>query len=443
MGEGLLTGEAGPAEEAELFADAGLVRERRSLRMGGVALGDIAQAVGTPTFVYHADAIRARYRTLTGTLLKGLDGARLHYAVKANGNLGVLGVLRDLGAGVDLVSVGELKRALAAGFDPAHAVFSGVGKSRRELDEALALKVGQINVESLEELELLGAIAAARGPVKVGLRINPDVTTGTHPYISTGEGGIKFGVPVDQAEQAIRLVQSAPGLRLSAIAMHIGSQITDTGPFLAALGKLDAVVSLFSALGHRLEAVDLGGGFAIRYGAEPGIDMEQFAAAVRARLEDFARRGLKVMFEPGRFLVGSAGVLLAETLYVKRSGGRTFVIVDAGMNDLLRPSLYGAYHHIVEVEAAGRPALPVSVVGPVCETGDFFAHDRTLPGLRAGERVALLCAGAYAFSMSSNYNSRPRAAEVLVDGGQFTVTRDRETMDDLLRHERLAPAARP
>ena len=209
------------------------------------------------------------------------------------------------------------------------------------------------------------------------------------------------------------------------------------------MAKVDAVVTLFSALGQRLEAVDLGGGFAIRYGSEPGTDLEAFATAIRPRLKEFTSRGLRVMFEPGRFLVGSAGVLLAETLYVKRSGGRTFVIVDAGMNDLLRPSLYGAYHHVVEVEVAGRPASAVSVVGPVCETGDFFAHERTIPGMRAGERVALLCTGAYGFSMSSNYNSRPRAAEVLVDGGTFEVVRDRESVEDLFRNERIGGSRIP
>lgn len=432
--------EGGAAEESALFGDAGLSRAGSELTAGGVALSEIAAAAGTPCFVYNANAIRERFHALSRALLSGLADARIHFAVKANSNLGVLRILRDLGAGADIVSLGELRRALAAGFAPGHVVFSGVGKSRHELREAIAAGVGQINVESLEELELLGRLAADAGAtVRVGVRINPDVTTGTHPYISTGEGGIKFGVPFDQMDQVIRLVTTGRSLQLVAVAVHIGSQITERAPFVATLEKLLAVVSLVEASGVRLEAVDVGGGFGIRYGAEPGIDLDALGAAVRPRLKALADRGYRVMLEPGRFLVGSAGLLLTEVLYVKRSGGRTFVIVDAGMNDLLRPSLYGAYHHIVELEAMGRDVAPVSVVGPVCETGDFFAHERPLPAVRAGERLALLGAGAYSFTMSSNYNTRPRAAEVIVDGGRFWVARERETVDDLLRGERVAP----
>lgn len=441
MGEGVLTAAPGvdAAAEAALLADAGLARtDTGALLQDGVPLADIASAVGTPTYVYGASVIRARYAALQAALFADVPGGRLHFAVKANGTLAILRLLRDLGAGADIVSGGELHRVLAAGFDPAHVVFSGVGKTRRELAEAIAAGVGQINAESVEEIGLLAEVAAgAPRPVRVGLRINPDVTTGTHPYISTGQGGIKFGVPGDRLAEAVQLVQQAPTLQLAALAVHIGSQILDPGPYAAALEKLATAIREVEALGARIDTVDIGGGYGVRYGAEAGLDLARLREAVGPILRRFAAEGRRVMSEPGRYLIGPAGLLLTDVLYVKRAGGKTFVIVDAGMNDLLRPALYGAYHHAVEVQAQGRPPAVVSLVGPVCETGDFFAHDRTMPGLAPGEGVALLGAGAYAASMSSNYNARPRAAEVLADRGGWRVIRARETMDDLLRGEAL------
>lgn len=443
MGEGVLTasGALTDAAETALLADAALARVEGALQMDGVPLTDIASAVGTPTYVYAATVIRERFAALSEALFDGVPGGRLHFAVKANGSLAVLRVLRDLGAGADIVSGGELHRVLAAGFDPAHVVFSGVGKTRRELEQAIAAGVGQINAESVEEIGLLAEVAAlGRQPVRVGLRINPDVTTGTHPYISTGQGGIKFGVPGDRIAEAVQLIQSAPSLQLVAMAVHIGSQIVDPAPYAAALETLAMAIADVEALGARIDTVDIGGGYGVRYGADAGLDLAALSAVVGPILRRFAAQGRRVMSEPGRWLVGPAGVLLTETLYVKQTGGKTFVIVDAGMNDLLRPALYGAYHHAVEVQAQGRAPQAVSIVGPVCETGDFFAHDRMLPEVAPGERLTLLGAGAYAFSMSSNYNARPRAAEVLVDAGAWRVIRARESLDDLLRGEVLPTA---
>ncbi len=407
-----------------------------SLQLGGVRLSEIADGAGTPVYVYNAEAIRRRYRML-GQALAALPH-RICFAVKANGNLAVLRVLRDLGAGADIVSGGELARALAAGFAPERIVFSGVGKTPAELREAVRTGLGHLNVESREELELLADIAGSAGlRVSAGIRVNPDVTTETHPYISTGKSGIKFGIPADQVVSAAELIQRHPSLELTTIAMHLGSQLADVEPFRQGILRLLDLVGQIEAAGiTSLRVVDLGGGLGIRYGDEAAMDPDAFAAAVVPLL---APSGLTVYLEPGRFLVGSAGVLLTRVLYRKHSGGKEFVVVDAGMNDLVRPSHYQAYHEIVEVEESGLPAQRVDVVGPVCETGDFLALDRVLPGLAAGDRLAVLGAGAYGFVMASNYNARPRPAEVVVDGGRWWVARARERVEDLFRTERLSP----
>jgi diaminopimelate decarboxylase len=432
VGEGLLT----PETEEALFADAGLTRIGGALTMADVRLADVADRVGTPAFVYNADAIRARYRALTRAL--GDLPHRIHYAVKANGNLAVLRVLRDLGAGADIVSEGEMRRALAAGIAPDRIVFSGVGKTADELRAAVREGLGHINVESLAELELLGAIAEEeRRGVSVGIRVNPDVTTETHPYISTGKSGIKFGVPTDQVLPAAELIRLHPRLSLTAVAMHLGSQLVDPAPFAEGIARLAELMGKLRAAGtDTVRAVDIGGGLGIRYAEEPAMDLERFAATVVPPLRPL---GLTVYLEPGRFLVGSAGVLLATVLYRKHSGGKGFVVLDAGMNELVRPSRYQAYHAIVELEGRGRAVETVDVVGPVCETGDFLALDRPLPGLEAGERVAVLGAGAYGFVMSSNYNTRPLPAEVLVDGARFAVARARQRSDELFRGENPTP----
>ncbi len=431
VGQSVLT-----ASVSELLADAGLSREGRSLRLGSVTLSTIAEKVGTPAYVYNAAAIRERYHTLDSALA-GVTH-RICFAVKANSNLAILRIMRDLGAGADIVSGGELARVLAAGFDPRRVVFSGVGKSEEELRLAVRAGLGHLNVESREELERLARIAdGERIAVSVGIRVNPDVTTETHPYISTGKSGIKFGLPIDQVATAAGFIASRPFLELTTLAMHLGSQLVDTAPFQQGIARLLELVDSFRRAGTTtLKVLDIGGGLGIRYGDEPSMDPRRFAEAVVPML---APSGLTVYLEPGRFLVGSAGVLLTQVLYRKHSGGKEFLVVDAGMNDLVRPSHYQAYHEIVELEEQGRPEARVDVVGPVCETGDFLALDRVMPGVIPGERLAVLGAGAYGFVMASNYNSRPRPAEVVVDGETWWVARPRETVEELYAKEQLSP----
>jgi diaminopimelate decarboxylase len=425
---------------AALFADAALARDGRGeLHLGEVALREIASAVGTPAYVYHADMIRSRYREFDAALA-GVPHT-LCYAVKANSNLAVLRLLAGLGAGADIVSGGELERSLAAGFAPDRIVFSGVGKSRRELAQAIEAGVGQINAESVEELHVLASLAHdGDRQISVGLRVNPDVTTETHPYIATGKHGIKFGIPADQVLEAARLVAGAPGLTLTGIAVHLGSQLLSTAPYAEAMHRLlELLPAVQGASGGTVTSLGLGGGLGIRYdGTEAVVSPEAFAAAVVPVL---AGTGLHLHLEPGRCLVGSAGVLVTEVLYRKHSGGRDFVIVDAGMNDLVRPSHYHAHHEIVPVGAPRAETLVVDVVGPICETGDFLALERQLPEVAPGEYLAVLGAGAYGFVMSSQYNTRGRAAEVMVDGSGWWTCRPRETVADLLRSESAAPPA--
>jgi diaminopimelate decarboxylase len=439
VGEGVLRTRApagSPGRVLDLFAEAGLSRNAGSLALAGVSLGEIAERVGTPAFAYNAEVIRSRYRTLEQSLAP--VSHRICFAVKANSNLAVLRILRDLEAGADIVSAGELSRALAAGFSPDRIVFSGVGKTAEELRTAVKSGVGHLNVESREELELLGRIAGEEGSeVQVGIRVNPGVTTDTHPYISTGKSGIKFGLPSDQVAPAAEYILRHPKLRLTTLAMHLGSQLVTTDPFVEGIGRLLELVDRVKRLGvTTLSIIDIGGGLGIRYAEEPSLDPADFAAAVLPLL---LPTGLTVHLEPGRFLVGSAGVLLTRVLYRKHSGGKEFVVVDAGMNDLVRPSHYQAYHEIVEVEERRRPASRVDVVGPVCETGDFLALDRMLPGLLAGDTLAVLGAGAYGFVMASNYNSRPRPPEVMVDGGKWWVARPREQVENLFESEKILP----
>lgn len=436
MGESILNRPGAPGRLLDLFIEAGLSREKRILHLGGVSLPELAERVGTPAFVYNAESIRSRYRALDSAL--AAIPHRICFAVKANSNLAVLKIMRELGAGVDIVSSGEMARALAAGFTPDRIVFSGVGKTTEELLAAVQVGVGHLNVESGEELEQLGRIAESeKTQVQVGIRVNPDVTTDTHPYISTGKTGIKFGIPSDQVIPAAQYILKHPRLELTTLAMHLGSQIVDTEPFLQGIARLSELVDSLRAGGvATLRVLDIGGGLGIRYAEERSIDPVDFAAAVVPRL---APTGLTVYLEPGRFLVGSAGILLTRVLYRKHSGGKEFVVVDAGMNDLVRPSHYQAYHEIVELVEEGRPGRRADVVGPVCETGDFLALDRMLPGLQSGDGLAILGAGAYGFVMASNYNSRPRAAEIIVDGGRWWVARPRERVEDLFASERLSP----
>lgn len=416
-----------------LLTDAGLERRGRSLYLGGLALSEIAEGAGTPAYVYNADVIRRQFAALDQALAPVPH--RIAFAVKSNSNLAVLRVLRDLGAGADIVSGGELARALAAGFPAERIVFSGVGKTDEELEAAVSAGVGHIHLESAAELASLERIVERGGRrIGVGIRVNPDITADTHPFIATGQGGIKFGVPIDQAVDLGLAVARHPLLGLDTVAMHIGSQILDPSPFAEGVDRLLEVLHRLGEAGTRgIRTLDIGGGLGIRYRDEAPLMPGDLAAAILPRLRG---TGLTLTLEPGRYLVGSAGVLLTTVLSRKHSGGKDLVIVDAGMNDLVRPSHYMAYHEIVELERGGRPEAEVDVVGPVCETGDFLARDRTLPAVERGERLAVLGAGAYGFVMASNYNTRPRPAEVMVDCGRWWVARPREVVEELYRTER-------
>jgi len=438
MGEGVLT--VPPAEargapdrrQAALFDDAGLSRRADGiLLLDGVALEALARDAGTPAYVYNAAAIRNRFAELTAAF-RPVEH-RIDYAVKANSCLPVLQLLRALGAGCDIVSVGELRRALAAGFAPEHIVFSGVGKRVDELREACARRIGQINLESLEELEALTAVSReVEGPrIRVGIRVNPDVTVDTHPYTRTGMAAAKFGIPADQVIETAQRIAANPRLELSGIAMHVGSQLLDPRPFEAGAARLAELVRELRAAGvATLRALDLGGGLGIRYRDEQPLTPRRLAEAL---LPIVAGLGLAIHVEPGRYLVGSAGILLTSVLYRKHAGGTDFVIVDAGMNDLVRPSHYQAHHEIVPVREREAPHGLVDVVGPICESGDFLALGRSMPRVEPGEVLAVLGAGAYGYVMSSNYNDRPRPPELLIDAGEWRVARPRETLDDLLR----------
>jgi diaminopimelate decarboxylase len=407
------------------------------LLLDAVPLNRIADAVGTPTWVYSATAMRTRYRALADALAQaGLD-AHVHYAMKANDHLAVLRVLAREGAGADVVSAGELQRALAAGIAAEHIVFSGVGKGEQELRLALAEGIGQINVESAEELAMLSALALEMGrTARVALRINPDVDAGTHAKISTGRARDKFGIPYADAAALYARAAALPGIRPIGVAVHIGSQIVSLAPYRAAFGRMAELVRTLRAAGHTVEVFDCGGGLGIPYRNEPTPSPVALAGAVRGALHNM---DVRLVLEPGRWLVGQAGVLLASVVLVKQVTGGRFVVLDAAMNDLVRPAMYDAWHGIVAVSAvdAVGPITPADIVGPVCESGDTFARNRLLPPLAPNARVAILDAGAYGAVMSSAYNARPFAAEVLVDGDAWSVIRERQALSDLWRDERV------
>ncbi|MCY1065821.1 diaminopimelate decarboxylase [Nannocystis sp. RBIL2] len=414
----------------------GLRMHSGRLAVEDVALAEIAAAVGTPTYVYGAGEIAARFHALASACRS--HPTLVAYAVKANSSQAVLAHLAQLGAGADIVSGGELRRALVAGVPADRVVFSGVGKLDEELDAAIAAGVRSINIESVAELDRVAARARALGRVaSVALRLNPDIDPDTHPYLATGLRESKFGIAMGDAAAVAARARALPELRLVGLACHIGSQILEASPFLASFERLCGLVRALQADGAPLRQLDLGGGMGITYA--PGdreLDVERLGAALTAAV---APLGLELVLEPGRYLVGSAGVLLTRVIGRKRSGEREFVIVDAAMNDLLRPALYGAYHPIVPVEAAAgeRPTIRADIVGPVCECGDFLAQDRLVAPAEPGELLAILSAGAYGMTMASTYNTRPLAAEVMVHGGQFAVTRPRKTVDALIAEEQL------
>jgi diaminopimelate decarboxylase len=403
-------------------------------------LAAVAATAGTPVYVYDAAAIRARYAELDAALRGRVARHHIHYSIKANSNAAVLRVLQQLGAGVDVVSGGELRRALAAGFQPRQVLFSGVGKTPAELEDAVRAGIGLINAESPAEIEAISCVAARLDTrARLGIRVNPDVTTETHSYTRTGQRGVKFGVPLDEAAGAAQRILELPALDLVSVGMHLGSQITVDAPYRAGATKLAALVATLRDAGvTSLTSLDVGGGLGIAYAAgDPALDPAAFAEAVAPLSR---ATGLEILVEPGRYLVGNAGVLLTRVLYTKLSGGRRMLIVDAGMNDLLRPSLYQAVHPIRVVGAPDALATEtVDVVGPICETGDFLGLARQLPATHAGALLAIGGTGAYGFAMSSQYNSRPRPSEVLVDGERWGIIRERESIEDLLRGEHETP----
>lgn len=396
-----------------------------------VRVRDLAERFGTPLYVYSTRTLTRHYRAFDSAM-QGLDHLTC-FSVKANGNVGLLRLMGRLGAGVDIVSGGELHRALKAGIDPRKIVFSGVGKQEHEIRQALATDILMFNVESAQEMERIGRIAAEMSrEARISIRINPDVDPKTHPYISTGLKKNKFGLDILEATGLYLLAKETPFLEPVGIDCHIGSQLTQIGPFAEALGKLLDFVDQLQQSGVTIRYFDLGGGLGITYNDEEPPLPEELGRVIAKSL---AGKPLTVILEPGRAIAGNAGILVTRVLYTKRTAVKKFVIVDAAMNDLVRPSFYGAYHRIGEVSPQARQLEVVDVVGPICESADFLAQDRALPALKPGELVAVFSAGAYGFTMSSQYNSRPRAAEVMVDGDQTALIRRRETYDDLIALE--------
>lgn len=397
----------------------------------GVSLAALAEQFGTPLYVYSAPVIRERYQDLDRAF--ATHPHRLHYALKANSTLAVVRLLRQLGARADVNSGGEIDVALRAGFTPADMVFTGVGKTRAELERAVAIGVDAVNVESAGEVERLDAIARATSTrPRIAIRINPDIEAGTHPHISTGHRATKFGVSVDTARAIARDVVARRQLHLAGLHVHIGSQINSAMPLSRAARTVSALAADLAAEGIALEHLDVGGGLGIGYGPLQSIlSIDEYAHAL---LRPVARTGLMLVLEPGRWIVGPAGVLLTTVVDIKgEPGDRPFVIVDAGMTDLLRPALYGAWHGIEAVTPRGDASALCDVVGPVCETSDTLGVDRKLPAMEVGDLLAIRDTGAYGSVMASNYNRRPMAAEVLVDGGRSTMIRRRQTVDDMLQ----------
>ena len=398
-----------------------------------VAISDLAARLGTPLYIYSARTLRRHYRVL-GEAFKGADSL-ICFAMKALSNLSILKLFSGLGAGFDIVSVGELMRCLRVGADPGKIVFSGVGKTDEEIEAALKAKILMINVESRPELHRVSAIAQRIGlQAPVSLRVNPDLDPGTHPHISTGHRDSKFGIPLSQVDEYYAAARSLKNLELAGLSTHIGSQITETAPFAEAGEKVAKIVNGLRAEGIALKYLDLGGGLGIPYQEEPPSPA-QYSAALLGPLRNI---GMKIIIEPGRVLVGNAGILVTKVLYVKETDVKRFIVVDGAMNDLIRPVLYEAYHDIVPVvRRAGANRQTADVVGPVCESGDFFARERDLPAVDSGDLIAVMSAGAYGFVMASNYNSRPRAAEVLVNGAEAHLIRDRDNFEDIIRNEKI------
>lgn len=403
-----------------------------TLSCDDVELARVAEAFGTPVYIYSRNRIVSNFQRIAEPLGR-LSGLAC-YSVKANSNLSILSLLAASGAGFDIVSGGELARVLRAGADPRRVVFSGVGKTSDEIDAALAAGVLMLNVESAGELDVIEGRARYRGSARapVSIRINPDVEADTHPYISTGQTIHKFGVPKAEALDLYRRAAQSLYLQVRGVACHIGSQILEIDPFLRAVDEVLALARDLRSEGIATEFLDLGGGFGIPYRDERPFEFDQFFRELERR---FHGEGFRPLLEPGRSVTGDAGLLLVRVLYVKETESKRFVVVDGGMNDLLRPALYGSYHEILPVEQRDGPQSTADVVGPLCETGDFLARDRVLGGVKPGDLLAVVNAGAYGFVLASNYNSRPRPAEVLIEGKEMRLIRRRENVDDLMAAE--------
>ena len=428
------TGISGPALNGALPLLAMFSYSANDLYCEQVALADIAARAGTPVYVYSSQSILANFRAYDETF-GGLPHT-VCYAVKANSSLAVLALLARAGAGFDIVSGGELFRVIRAGGDPSKVVFSGVGKTAAEVEYALSSGIHSFNCESESELELIDAMAARMGMTAgFSIRVNPDVDAATHPYISTGLSDHKFGIDIREARAVYERARHYRSLAAEGVSCHIGSQILDPAPILDAVDKTLALVAGLRAAGFRIRRLDLGGGLGIAYhSGQKAPVIQAFIESLLARLRE---SGLTAVVEPGRSIVGAAGVLLTRVLYRKRNGAKEFVVVDAAMNDLLRPSLYSAHHEIEPVRSNSLATITADVVGPICESGDFLARDRKMANAMPGDFLAVRDAGAYGFTLSSNYNSRRRAAEVLVEGDRWRVIRARESHEDLVRGETL------
>jgi diaminopimelate decarboxylase len=411
------------------------------MQVEGVALKTIAQQVGTPFYCYSAGALRAAWQEFASAM-QGMN-ASVCYALKANSNLAVVKLFGDLGVGADIVSVGEMKRALAAGIPANKIVYSGVGKKPTELMAALQAGIGQVNVESSAELETLNAVAGQLGvKAAITIRVNPDIDAGTHEKITTGRKENKFGIDIDLARDAYALAGKLPNLKVVGVAMHIGSQLTTLDPYRDAIGKVRSLITQLRADGHRIDRFDIGGGLGIVYADEQPPSIASFLQLVGKETDGL---GCELTFEPGRRLVGEAGVLVSEVILVKPGVSKTFVIVDAAMNDLIRPTLYEAWHDIVPVRRPRPDATTIrcDIVGPVCESGDYLAQNRDLAPLSAGDLIMVRSAGAYGAVMASSYNTRPLAPEVMVDGTRFAVVRPRPSIEEMLSSERFPPWMEP
>lgn len=405
--------------------------KNNELHAENISITELAKEYGTPLYIYSAATLRRHFEAFDSAFT-GLDHMTC-YSVKANSNLSVLKLLAEMGAGMDIVSGGELYRALKAGVPANKIVFSGVGKKAYEIAEALKADILMFNVESVGEMHRINEVAETMNKVaRISFRINPDVDPKTHPYISTGMKKNKFGLDMETAKEAYKTAKDLSNVSPIGMDCHIGSQLTTIEPFLEALDKLLAFRDELGAMGIEIEHLDLGGGLGITYDEEEPPHPKEFGEALSKALAD---KGLKVILEPGRVIAGNAGILVGEVIYTKKTPTKDFLIVDAAMNDLVRPSLYQSYHRISEVTQNNRAEIDYDIVGPICESGDFLAKDRVLPEMKQGELIAVYSAGAYGFTMSSNYNSRLRAAEIIVDGDDVIVARRRETYEDLIKLE--------